>query len=267
MATAWLTYAWEDNKSGDVDFMAQELVAAGIQLKLDRWNLTAGRRLWDQIAGFIQSDAQSDAWLLYATPASLGSEPCREEYSYALGRALKTRGEKFPVIAVFPAPVDDALIPPGIANRLYVSLTDPDWKERIVAAVQNRASNPATPIIAPYEVRMHQQVGGASPFVIEVRPRAGTWAPFIVGVPAVEKDIVRPGIMRAARGRVPSGAAFASFGEGITEPWWYFLGDEATPTQSCYLFCQTLPTKLLFGAEHGPQYQVTLSQQTPSKPA
>src|SRR5215813_6715471 len=101
----WMTYAWDDNKSHDVDFAAQELEAAGLEVKLDRWNLQAGNRLWDQIADFIQDQTKSDGWLLYATQASLGSEKCREEFAYALDRALETRGESYPVIALFPSPV------------------------------------------------------------------------------------------------------------------------------------------------------------------
>lgn len=67
MATVWITYAWADNKHGDIDFVAQELQRAGLTVKLDRWNLFAGRRLWEQIEGFICKAEQSDAWLLAAT--------------------------------------------------------------------------------------------------------------------------------------------------------------------------------------------------------
>jgi len=83
-----------------------------------------------------QSPDQCDAWLLHAMQSSLGSEACREEYAYALDRAWKSRGAAFPVIALFPATVDEALIPAGIRIRLHVSLRDPDWKERIVAAAE-----------------------------------------------------------------------------------------------------------------------------------
>ena len=77
MATAWLSYAWNDNDSSDVDFAAQELIAAGLQIKLDRWDVQAGKRLWEQIEQLIQNPSLSDAWILYATQNSLGSEPCR----------------------------------------------------------------------------------------------------------------------------------------------------------------------------------------------
>src|SRR5689334_16947999 len=99
MATIWITYCWEDNKNRDVDFLAQELQAAGLTVKLDRWTLGAGKRLWEQIEKHIQDSKESDAWLIYATQNSLGSQACREEFSYALDRALQSRTETFPVIA------------------------------------------------------------------------------------------------------------------------------------------------------------------------
>ena len=45
MATVGITYAWADNQSGDVDFIVQELEAAGVKVKIDRWNVKAGLRL------------------------------------------------------------------------------------------------------------------------------------------------------------------------------------------------------------------------------
>jgi len=88
MATVWLTYAWGDNRQQDVEFVAQELKDAGIEVKLDRWNIQAGKRLWEQIENFIQERKSCDAWVIYATQNSLGSEPCKEEYAYALDRAI-----------------------------------------------------------------------------------------------------------------------------------------------------------------------------------
>ena len=69
----------------------QELQREGITVHLDRWKLQAGQRLWEQIEHLIQDPAQSDAWLIVATQSSLGSEPCKEEFYYALDRALCTQ--------------------------------------------------------------------------------------------------------------------------------------------------------------------------------
>lgn len=260
----WLTYAWDDNVDGDVDFTAQELRNAGLEVKLDRWNLTAGKRLWEQIESFIQDPTKSDSWVLYATQASLGSQSCREEFAYALDRALHTRGGDFPVIALFPAPVDTDLIPAGIKTRLYVSLTDPDWKERIVAAVEKREADFVKPQVEPYYLKIHKlgKQHGVKRYAIEVRPRAGTWSPFVAAIPLNEKDHVSPHILHGPAKRIPStGMLYGPVGESESnnQRWWrVYAGNEATPTQSYYIFCKELPSILIFGVEGGAiQYQVT----------
>ena len=260
----WLTYAWDDNKHGDVDFVAQELSKA-ITVKLDRWNLSAGKRLWEQIAGFIQDPKESDAWLIYATQASFGSEPCKEEFAYALDRALHSRGETYPIIALFPSYVDRSLIPAGIRTRLFVSLTDPDWKERIIATAEGRSLQLTHQQPQPYHLKIHSYEGPPSTFkwVIELRPRAGTWSPVSIVIPINERDIVAPEIWRGAAGRILSASSMTK-GEGTANEGQLFLlysYDEITPTQSLYVFCKSLPSKLGFGIHQGtPQYMIALDQ-------
>jgi hypothetical protein len=38
-------------------------------------------------------------------------------------------------------PVEEDLIPAGIRTRLFTSITDPDWKERIVVAAQGKGTS------------------------------------------------------------------------------------------------------------------------------
>ena len=158
MTTVWITYAWADNKDSDVDFIAQELERSGITVKLDRWNITAGKRLWQQIENFISNPEESDAWILYATQNSLGSEACKEEYSYALDRALHQRGSTFPIIGLFSSTVDDSLIPAGLRTRLYVSLTDPDWKERIKVSAEGSGLRIASSVVQPFTIDIHKKL-------------------------------------------------------------------------------------------------------------
>lgn len=252
MASIWITYAWDDNKSGDVDFAAQELRAKNLDVKLDRWNLSAGARLWEQIEGFIQDPSESDAWLLYATQASLGSEPCREEYAYALDRALNSRGGAFPVIALFPDTVDQGLIPAGIRTRLYVSLTDPDWKERIAAAASGRAPKISERSVTPFDLRVHMLANNdpTQNYAMEFRPRSGTWSPFIVMVPDAEHAAVQPQLVHGPSGGLPATSMISMIGKGTTEDGlWYFIksGNQGTPTQSFFLLCAELPSRVDFG--------------------
>lgn len=257
MATLWISYAWADNKDGDVDFAAQELGRMGLKVKLDRWTVRAGLRLWDQIAEFIQSPAQCDAWLLYATQASLGSEPCREEFAYALERALSTRGSTFPVIGLFPATVDKQLIPPAIRTRLYVSLRDSDWKDRVVAAAEGRAPSIGQPAIQAFHLKLHRR-GGVS--VFEVRLRAGTWCPFVAGIPVSEESRVSPSVSYGAAGAPPK-TSIVSRPLGLPQrdnEWAYvYANNEATPTMSYFIQCKEPPSKLLFGIRDGQCYVVS----------
>ena len=231
-------------------------------MKLDRWNISAGKRLWPQIEGFICDPSESDAWILVATDQSLASEPCKEEFAYALDRALDGRGETFPIIALFLGSTDDSLVPAAIRTQLHVSITDPDWKERIVAAVEGRAPDVQTHKVAPYALRLHPSVDGAKP-AVELRPRAGVWAPFFAAVPLQEKDALSPSINIGPRDTGPRSCMLQSYREcpDSKGDWWVMsAADEATPTRSYYLLCKSFPTKIAFGVKDGqPCYIVTLS--------
>lgn len=245
MATIWITYSWKDNKNRDVDFLAQELQAAGLVVKLDRWALGAGRRLWEQIEKYIQDPSESDAWLVYVTQNSLGSEPCREEFAWALDRALRSRTETFPVIALFSGAVDSKILPAALRTRLCVAATDPDWKERIKAAAERRGPQVSELVVQPFHIARHVAADGRH--VVEVRPRAGTWAPFIAAIPVAEKGAVKLSLLHGPSGRVPMGGVLFSSGEETQAQWHLaFAANEATPTMSYFIFCAALPSQLHF---------------------
>lgn len=264
MATVWITYAWSDNVQGDVDFIAQELQRAGLTVKLDRWNIAAGKRLWEQIENFIRHPDQSDAWLLVATNNSLASEPCKEEFAYALDRALQARGNAFPVIGLFLTHGDPSLIPAGIRTRLYVSITDADWKERIVAATEGRAHAATLANVEPFHLHVHHLTGRSKPIAIEVRPRAGVWAPFLALVPLSEKEAVQPSIMIGPRDVPTDSGMLLNTGEGPSRDgayWAMFAGNQSTPTESYYIWCSKLPSQLIFGVNgRAPQYTVPFTK-------
>ncbi len=261
MPTICITYAWDDNKQSDVDFVAQELIGVGLQIKLYHWNIRAKRPLWEQVEKCIHLETESDAWLIYATQNSLGSESCREEISDAFHRARKRRGNDFPLIVVFPGPVDNSLIPAGIRTLLNVSLTDLEWKEKVKAAAERRSPSLARPRLEPFTIQIYRNDSeGSHRLAIEVRPRAGTWSPFFAAIPLPEKDRVQPHIVKGPRGRVPQDSDLSNTGEAPSnnESWWVmFAQNEATPTQSYYIQCSELPSRLAFGVNGGrPQFVV-----------
>ncbi|CAL2082764.1 conserved hypothetical protein [Tenacibaculum dicentrarchi] len=260
MKTLWITYSWEDNKNGDIEFIAQELEKTGINVKLDRWNIKTGQRLWEQIDQFISNPSECDVWAIIATQNSLGSEPCKEEVAYALDRALNSRGQTFPLIGIFPSTVDKELIPSAIRTRLYVSLKDHDWIERIKSALEDRAPNIQRPTLEPYTLEIKKTKNGRN--VIELRPRAGTWIPFICAVPLSEKNKLNPSILCGPKGNIPIGGILNMCGEGESKDkkWWsMYAGNEATPTISYFLFCDEIPSQIIFGVNNGqPQFMINL---------
>jgi TIR domain len=247
----WVTYAWADNPDGDIDFIAQELRHAGLEVLMDKWSLVAGRRLWEQIDRYITDPTESDARVLVATQNSLHSEPCREELAYALNRALSKRGSGFPMIAVVPAGVDHDLLPTAIRTRLYVSLSDPQWAPRVAAGAKGQPVGPGTPTISLYVLRVHPDTGKRA-YAIEMRPRAGVWAPFLAAIPLDEREAVQPSLFRGPSGQPPRDSVLMGTcrGEDPQKQWWVMTGQqEATPTTSFYLMCDRLPSKVHFGTD------------------
>ncbi len=264
MATAFLTYSWADNSNADVDYVAQELEQAGLKVLQDKYTLGAGRRIWEQIGPAIQDLSSSDAWIIYATQASLTSEGCLEELAYALGRALSVRGAGFPLIGVFPSQVDSSLIPAAIRTRIYVSLTDPDWKERVVAATEGRHPAISRQPLEPYFIKVHELPPGCEKFAIEVRPRAGTWNPFTVAIKAAEQSVCRIStVVRAPNSPIGNSVVMGLMDVVDESQGRYFrvIGHEATPTNSGYIYCSKLPSELMFGANGGMMHTVKFEPQ------
>ena len=108
---------------------------------------------------------------------------------------------------------------------------------------------------------------GDGRYAIEVRPRAGTWSPFFAAVPLKNKDVLDPIMMHGPRGFVPTGSVLANSGETQSadgQSWIMYANNEATPTQSYFVFCNQLPTRLGFGVKGDPdqQYTVHLASRT-----
>jgi hypothetical protein len=257
MSKLWISYAWSDNETGDVDFVCQELAEAGIEVKIDRTVLGAGKRLWDQIERFITNPAECDAWAFYATQTSIAREPCREELAYALGRALQSRSD-FPLVGITPSSAAISLFPASLSSRLCVSLEDRDWKERVVAAVEKRSPHVVLPSVLPYHVKIYRT---SACYVIEVRPRAGVWYPFFCGVLVEEKDRLEPTLNHGPSGAVPSGSMARPLADEISDDGrWHLLwrADQVTPTNSMFLWCKVPPSRIFFGPKNGQKHIVEL---------
>lgn len=241
----WLTYAWIDNENSEIDHVYHELIDAGLQVHLDRTQVVAGQRLWPQIDAGITDPSRCDGWAIYATKRSLESEPCLEEIAYALDRALRTRGTTFPLIGIFPEPLDRALIPSAIATRLYVNLRDPEWKASIVSSLTHNSSGRSIPRPSPVICSITTQSWGPC---IEFRPRSGRWHPFFAMVPRSERGLITsiftgPSGHPVNWGMVQTGSCSLNDYEGVSTT---NLVDSLT---SAYVSFSELPSSIMFGSE------------------
>lgn len=168
----WITYAWADNDEGDFDFLVQELAKAGVVAVYDKVALVPGRRLWPQVASQISSERLS-GWAVLITPNSLASKPCQEELSYALQRALETRGDEFPLVG-FLHNVSIRDVPLALRVRLCVNLAGPNWVEETRAAVAGVPPPRVAQVKPPIVLGVHQAYRGRpGKIAIEIRPRFG----------------------------------------------------------------------------------------------
>lgn len=253
MTKLWLTYAWKDNEDADVDHVIAELRASGLDVRYDRVELLAGRRLWDQIDAGI-NDPATTAWAIYVTKASLESEPCQEELAYALDRALRTRGSTFPLIGIFPESLDRSLLPSALATRLYVNLRDHEWKQQVISGVTGSRTGGAQVPPQPYGYALHQFNGNP---VVEVWPRTGRWCPFVAAVPTAGRARISS-VMSGPRGHI-TGTGMVMEGE-VNSPDGNFIGKSLNSAvdalTSAHIFLTEAPTEMHFGQAGSPTFRV-----------
>jgi hypothetical protein len=122
---------------------------------------------------------------------------------------------------------------------------------------QNCDTDIKQPADKPFHLTVHKQPSPSKGYIIEVRPKTGSWTPFVAAVPLTDKLRVNLHILPGAPGNLPSGGVLHGAGEGFTDDWAFcFAKNEATPEMSYYLYCTELPSKLLFGANKGEQFTV-----------
>ena len=252
MKNIWPTYAWTNNEDGQVDFIRREIESKGVNVKIDREQIVAGRRLWPQIDAAISDPNISDAWAIYATAESLRSQACLEELVYALDRALRTRGSEFPLIGIFPQSMDRSAVPSALATRLFVSLQDPDWAMRVANAANGQAGLDVIKDVTPYILNRYRDKFGP---IIEVRPRAGRWYPAKVLVPEGEREklrLVAVGPSNAVPGASMTVSANVS-GGGLSG---LRIDHAVDNLNSLYIYLTDEPSQLIFGQSGGELFVV-----------
>jgi len=252
MKKLWLTYAWKDNEDKDIDFIIQEINSLkSIDIRFDRKNLIPGQRLWTQIGGIISDPNECDAWGIILTSSSIRSQPCVEELSYALDRALSIKKEQFPLFALLHK-VTPSEMPPSLKIRLCIPLENNDWKKQVEAAVYCRTPGFDPKGLDEWIFKEHRISEGT--YCLEIRPRFDRISPFAVVVDYAEKqcgNVIK--CMVGPSNIIPT--SMGAFGwvdseETLTDGtkvWLWQANNEASSTNSYYLFYNKQPKRIWFG--------------------
>lgn len=247
----WVSYAWADNSSGQVDLLISRL-GTHLEVGIDRTNLIPGQHLWEQIAEQVTQREHSDAFAVVVSSASLASKACAEEIAYALDRTLKERGLAYPIIGLLQADVRAGHLPPVLSTRLCISLTDPYWVEKCVAAVHRVAPGSLGAPPSDFLERPHR-VNGAN--YMELTPRLFPVPHLDIVVPAGEENrlsivgVGPPGKVPAATIQLHSiertSATFRDQSPAICIRW----NGELSPARSLYVYVSSpSPTRLAIGS-------------------
>lgn len=250
MKKVWLTYAWNDNEDKDIDFIIQELDKTDLDVKFDRRNLIPGQRLWTQIGGTITDSNECDAWGIVLTPNSIKSQPCIEELSYALDRALSNKGADFPIFALLHN-INPNEMPPALKIRLCIPIENNNWTEQVVAAAYKKPTGFSPANLSDFILNQHLAKDG---FCLEIRPRFNRISPFAVAVDYDEK--ISGNVISCSPGpanKVPNGHVAHLYIDSETtltdgtHAWVWGADNEANSTSSYYLFYKKRPRRIWFG--------------------
>lgn len=244
----WITYAWKDNEDKDIDFIVHELDKTDLAIKFDRRNLIPGQRLWTQIGGIITDPNECHAWALVLTHNSIQSQPCIEELSYALDRALSSKGGDFPLFALLHN-VSPSQMPPALKIRLCIPLENNNWVEQVRAAVKRTPTGFVPSDLDQFVINEHRTIGG---YALEIHPRFERISPFAVDYDEKASGNVTDCFPGPA-GQVPTGFVAHSridcetnLTDG-TRAWVWGGDNEANSTFSYFLFYKSTPKRIWFG--------------------
>lgn len=152
--TAFLSYAHEDK-----DFagrIATELRNAGIDVKIDIWEIKPGDSLIQKI--FAEGLSECDIFLILLSGASVRSKWVREELDYAMIKKIDG------VTRIIPLIKEKCEIPPPLRTLLWVDLSEDfnDGIRRVVKSIYDVLERPPLGKIPEYITELKNSVGGLS---------------------------------------------------------------------------------------------------------
>lgn len=151
---AFLSYAHEDKDFAER--IATELLKAGIDVKIDIWEIKPGDSLIQKI--FVEGLSECDIFLILLSNASVRSKWVREELDYAMIKKIDGATRIIPLIK------EKCEIPPPLRTLLWVDLSVDfnDGIRRVVKSIHDVSETPPLGKIPEYITELKSSVGGLS---------------------------------------------------------------------------------------------------------
>ena len=152
--TAFLSYSHEDR--GFAERIATELRKAGIDVKIDIWEIKPGDSLIQKI--FVEGLSNCDIFLILISNASVRSKWVREELDYAMIKKIDG------VTRIIPLIKEKCEIPPPLRTLLWVDLSVDfdDGIRRVVKSIHDVSEKPPLGKIPDYIAELKNSVSGLS---------------------------------------------------------------------------------------------------------
>lgn len=212
----WFSYCWDDKSEGDFFYLVKELEdTKNIEVIYDERTLNGGKRIWPEIEKNIY-DKTVTGFIYFLTPNSIKSNPCKEEFELAYNKMIEKGEDGFKLIGLLHnVSIDD--ISKRLKIRLCCSLKNPDWKRKIVDALNNKL--PSVNDIEPESDltwKIHSKYNGHEDRIaVEVRPKFKEIKGWRIGFPLSTKEYLREWGLGNANGGAISPPT-VGYMEGIT---------------------------------------------------
>lgn len=241
----------------DFKYLVAQLREANIEATYDSLRLQPDVRLGQRIVQRLLS-VGFDGWMYVLTHQLLTRGTSADELIEAIEETRRQIGPGFPMVGLLYG-VAAQHVPLVLRVRPCLSLGDPDWKRRLLQALQQCApecGNGAAPEETLFNWKIHPCYGGdPSMTAIEVAPRHESIPYWRFAIPKPARA-TRWGVGAAGGGEISPikfAVARGSGRYGSCDVTWFGAANSVSDTESAYVvFCRPLPDFVCFGPAEGP---------------
>ncbi len=254
---AWLSYLQPGGEARDFTYLVAQLREIHVEAVYEALRLQPELPLGQKITQRLQNNG-FDGWIYILTHRFVTRGSCAEELIAAIEETRQQMGPGFPMIGLLHG-IAAQHLPLPLRVRPYLSLSDPDWKLRILQSLKQRAlegKNAAMRGESRFNWRIHACYGGdPSLTAIEVSPKVESIPYWRFAVPK-PSQAARWGVGAAGGGEISPikfGVAKGTGRYGSCDVTWFGAANSVSNTESAYIvFFKPLPDFICFGPAEGP---------------